>query len=92
MTTFEAKHGRPKPPRISNQPSMEGSWYRYVLRHSYGNRRVLRVHRTGGEIAPGFPHFKWKVSDWYGGTYHLTNSHAEAIAYAHKIANERGTR
>ena len=72
MTTFQQKHGRPKPPAIW----VDGGRTQYELDNPkvatvYRSRRegVWRIDQNVEEIA-SFP------------------THAEAIAYAHKMAHQ----
>lgn len=88
MTTFEERHGRPKPPRVNDVDAHE--MYRMALRlagvpHSH---LPLRVYRLGGPIDPTTTQYFWKVVNRYSVTLHIAYTHAEAITYAQQQARK----
>lgn len=81
MTTFEQKHGRPKPPPITSREydtHME----------QFG---TISVWSSDYTISP-----PWDVDSWCKECEDLHfqsfSTHAEAVAYAHKLAYERNQR
>ena len=81
MNTFEAKHGRPKPPPVNSSAYMEYQMAWQTIRvRAYPPPRLVKADAwlvDYWETPPG----RW--------TPRFRRTHAEAVAYAHQLAAER---
>lgn len=87
-STFQERHGRPKPPRANDVEAHE--MYRMRLRAEgfAPNTLPLRVYRIGGPIAPDEYQYIWHVVNRNGYPLHIADTHAEAITNAQRMARK----
>ncbi len=87
-STFQERHGRPKPPRVNDVDAHE--MYRMALRLAGAphSRLPLRVYRLEAPLDPTTTQYFWKVVNRYGGLLHIADTHAEAITLAQQLARE----